>query len=486
MVRLLYQFILSLFLQRDAVLKIGPGRKDQLTLQQCFSNVFISGMIGSGKTTGICANLALGLYGHPSRPGALILCQKPDESARHIAYMRQTGRLADLIHVKPGGRWRINLLDSELSARGGGVESAKALLGVIMEAANRNRQRTSSDSYWPESSERQMGYAMALIQMAGLVVGFQEVLEFCQSLPNSPEQFKDPKWRQTSSAAKIVLAASMNCSETRAFKMAWEWFSTEWPELSEKTRSIIQSVTLNTLDKLLSNRFADLITGETTFTAEKALRDGKLVIFDVPGAVYGPPAQWAAVAVKLLFQRAAMRRSLKEPCRPFIFYTDEAANFCVPELDAMFLSQSRQFKCICINVIQNIPLAVTALGSSEAARHQVQAWTSNHATVIGCENSDPETNKLLSNFAGEVTEVTFGGSSGTSQPFDIVSDFLGQPQGNISASWNQVFRPALPPDAFVSLSKGGKSKIVQAYVFQSGRRFSNGNTFIRAQFRQRF
>ncbi|OWK39467.1 type IV secretory system conjugative DNA transfer family protein [Fimbriiglobus ruber] len=469
---------------RDAVLRLTP--RDWITQPQCCSNIFISGMIGSGKTTGICSNLALGLYCHPSRPGALILCQKPDEGARHIAYARQTGRLSDVIHVTPGGRWRMNLLDSELNAKGGGVESAKALLGVIMEAANRNRQRTSSDSYWPESSERQMGYAMSILQMASLVVGFQEVLEFCQSCPNSPEQLKDPKWRGSSFAAKCVLAASINHADDRNFKMAWEWFSTEWPELSEKTRSIIQSVTLNTLDKLLSNRFADLITGDTTFTAEEALREGKLVIFDVPGAVFGPPAQWAAVAVKLLFQRAAMRRSLKGECRPFIFYTDEAANFCVPELDAMFLSQSRQFKCICVNVIQNIPLAVTALGSSEAARHQVQAWISNHATVIGCANSDPETNKLLSSFAGEVKEVTFGGSNGSSQPYDIVGDFLGQQQGNVTASWSQAFRPALPSELFLGLAKGHRG-IVEAYVFQSGRSFaSNGKTWIKASFRQRF
>src|SRR5262249_9603303 len=146
----------------------------------------------------------------------------------------------------------------------------------------------------------------------------------------------------------------------------------------------------------------------TTFTPEMAMADGKIILFDVPGTVYGPAAIWASVAVKLLFQRAAMRRDLTKECRPLILWADDGARFLVPEQDALFLSQSRQFKTICVNIVQNIPLIVTALGSSEAARHQAYAWLSNHATIIAAANSDPETNKLFSDMAGETRETLYG------------------------------------------------------------------------------
>lgn len=471
----------------DRIMQIG-GPNDWLTLSECYSNIFISGQVGSGKTTGPGANLGLGLLAHPSRPGALILCQKPDEGARWMRYCELANRSADVIHVRLGGSHTINLLDYELGAHGGGVESAKALVGVIMEVANRNRSRNSSDSYWPESAERAMGYAMTLIRMARGKCGFNDVLEFMMSCPTSVEQVMSDAWNQEAFAARCLHDAAQKYGDTRPFQLAAEWLTTEWAELSEKTKSIVDSVIRITLDRFLSGEFADLISNDnTTFTPEMAL-DGKIIIFDVPGTVYGPAAVWASVAIKLLFQKAAMRRDLTKDCRPLILWADEAANFCVPELDAMFLSQSRQFKTICVNIVQNKPLVVTALGSNEAARHQTDAWISNHATIIAAANSDPETNKLYSDMAGETRETLYGGSTGGQFKYDIMADMMGQELGNANVSWNQQIRPSLPPAVFSQCAKGGKEYgfMTEAYVMQSGRVFSNGKPWIKAAWKQRW
>ena len=72
-------------------------------------------------------------------------------------------------------------------------------------------------------------------------------------------------------------------------EMAGDWLCQEWPELSDKTRSIIASVTTNTLDKLLTSKFAELLNGDTTFTPESAMERGNIVIWDTPGSVFGPP-----------------------------------------------------------------------------------------------------------------------------------------------------------------------------------------------------
>ena len=182
------------------------------------------------------------------------------------------------------------------------------------------------------------------------------------------------------------------------------------------------------------------------------------------------------------------RRDLSGECRPLIIWSDESANFCVPDGDAVFLSQSRQFKAINVNIIQNLPLVITALGASESARHQASAWLSNHATVLACANSDPETNKLFSSLAGEEKETLFGGSSSSAQHFDLVDDYMGRSTAQVNANWSEHYRPALPPERFNLLLRGGKENnfLTQAYCFQSGRRFSNGRNWILGTFRQRF
>jgi hypothetical protein len=472
----------------DALIHLGPAKDDLLLLGQAFANILIFGQVGSGKTTGIGAALAYSLLLHHSRPGFFVACQKPDEAERWLRYSRQCGRFNDVIHVKPGGRHTIDILDFETSCHGGGVEQAESLLGIIMEVANRNKTRNSADSFWPESAQRQMRFAMMIIRMAGIACGLRELMMFCMSLPTTPEQLKDPKWRKDSFAVNCLLGASENFPNDPTLEMAGEWLVKEWPELSDKTRSIIQSVTLTTLDKLLTSQFADLLNGETTFRPEEVLRDGKIVIWDCPGSVYGLPAILSTVSMKVLFQRACMRRDLSKQCRPFVLWTDEAANFCVPDVDAMFLSQSRQFKCICVNIVQNIPLIVTALGGNDTARNQAHAWISNHSLIVGAANSDPETNKHLSALAGEERETLYGGSSGGMQQFDLLDDFMGIPTSNVTANWNQTFRPALPPERFLDLAKGGKESgfIQQAYVFQSGRKFSNGKTWIKGAWKQKF
>lgn len=470
----------------DAILKVGPGQNDWLSIGQCESNILITGAVGSAKTTGPAANLALGLYAHRSRPAALVLCQKPDEAQRHIEYARMCGRLEDIVHVRPGGEHGIDIIDYELAS--GGVEQVKALIGVLLEVANRNKARSSSDSYWQDSSEKQMGNTCTIVQRSGLSCGLREIHHFCTSLPSSIEQLKDPLWRQSSYAVNCLLAATHEPERDWAFEAAGDWLLKEWPELSEKTRSIIQSVTLNTLDKLLSSKFADLITNDTTFTPEQAMRDGKIVIFDVPGAVHGPAAIWAAVALKVLFQRAAMRRDLNGPCRPLIFFTDEAANFAVPDVDAMFLSQSRQFKCICVSIVQNIPLVITALGSSESARIQALAWMSNHATVITAANLCPETNRHTSSLCGEHKETLYGGSSGSGQQFDLYAHLMGNAQSHVHANWSEQYRPIVPPERWMELLRGGKQTGFksEAYTIQSGRLFSNGRHWIKGTYQQQW
>ena len=291
-------------LDDDFIMSLGPGPGDGLTLSQCFSNIFIAGMIGSGKTTGVGVNLATGLLRihHDLRPAFYV---KNLMKGNAGSSMRKTRRKPPMSFTSSLAGY-IRLMLSRMNLMPKGVVSK--VPGSSWMSCSKSRTETSlapaADSYWPESSNRQMGYGMALIRMAGLSCGFRELLEFCQSLPSDAAQLKDPAWRRTAYAVNCLLAAAEEHEHEIAFKMAGEWLTNEWPGLNEKTKSIIQSVTINTLDRLLSSEFADLITEDTNWTPEQVMTEGRILIFDVPGAVYGPAAQLASIAIKLLFQRA--------------------------------------------------------------------------------------------------------------------------------------------------------------------------------------
>src|ERR1700684_4063950 len=108
----------------DRIMKLGPDENDWLSIDSCFNNIFVLGQVGSGKTTGPLAHLALGLLGHPSKPGALVLCQKPTEGRLWLSYAKKAGRLNDVIHVTPNGPHKLDIIDYEINTEGGGFEAA--------------------------------------------------------------------------------------------------------------------------------------------------------------------------------------------------------------------------------------------------------------------------------------------------------------------------------------------------------------------------
>lgn len=72
-------------------------------------------------------------------------------------------------------------------------------------------------------------------------------------------------------------------------------------------------------------------------------------------------------------------------------------------------------------------------------------------------------------------------------PYDAVGDHLSLDTGKCSYSLNEQWHPDVSPEAFTRLRKGGRENgyMVDAYVFQGGRIFSNGKTWVKTTFQQR-
>jgi hypothetical protein len=120
-------------------------------------------------------------------------------------------------------------------------------------------------------------------------------------------------------------------------------------------------------------------------------------------------------------------------------------------------------------------------------RDDAISWVANHQTKLVFANGDRETNDYFSALCGQSKQL-LGTSGSSNKPYDIASDMLGLPQDLGSYSCTQHWLPDVHPEAFTRLRKGGHENdfVVEAIAFQGGRKFSNGKTWIKASFEQKF
>src|SRR4051812_10088836 len=102
------------------------------------------GGIGAGKTSGPMDNFLLPAL--RAGCGAVWLCAKPDEPERAVRLSRQAGREADLILFKPGSGHCLDPLHAELTAVGGSVEAAVAMIDSVVQVSSRAQSGQGEDS----------------------------------------------------------------------------------------------------------------------------------------------------------------------------------------------------------------------------------------------------------------------------------------------------------------------------------------------------
>jgi hypothetical protein len=109
------------------------------------------------------------------------------------------------------------------------------------------------------------------------------------------------------------------------------------------------------------------------------------------------------------------------------------------------------------------------------SKYTMDSLMGNLQTKIWHANSDPMTNENASDTIGKSWhERQTSGESYGAESF------------NVSSGKNESFDYDVPPQAFTQLRKGGKrnNRIVEAIVFQNGRTWQNGKTYLFAEFKQ--
>ena len=459
---------------------------DLWTLADACEGVQIFGALGSGKTSGSGQAIAKSYL--RAGFGGLVLTAKPDERELWERFAADTGRSDDIMIFKPGGAYQFNFLKYEMKRPGEGAGDTENLVRLFRYVLDVQQQHTASrqDSFWENALNQLLRNAIDTAAAAADTETLQlsSIRDIIKTAPLHPEQLENRDWLENSfcmQSLKAGFARELSPDKRRDLEAAADYWTAEFPNLAEKTRSIIVLMFTGLADQFLRGKTHKLFTDKLSIVPELS-ETGKIIILDLPVKEYGESGRLAQILFKYLWQKAIERRSVKESPRPVFLWADEAQNFCA-SYDMQFQATARSAKACTVYLTQNLPNYYAAFGSGDKGKQEADALLGNLQTKIFHANGDPVTNNFAADTIGKSwqqhSSTNFGQSEGKGQD--------GKKQDSSGGGTSESYDYIIPPTDFTKLRKGGNPNglIVDGVIFQGGRRFAaTRESYLRVAFRQ--
>ncbi len=456
-------------------------------IRDACEGTLIEGVSGSGKTSGAlqtstCAMLRAGF-------GGLFLTSKVEDARVYAEWVRRCNRADDLRIFSPDSLIRYNFIADEArhsAADGVGLaENLTALLMTVSELLERGSGGggDGSTKYFRSEAQRLCNNALSTMLLAGVTITVPALHRFIVSAPMDPTQVKSRGWQDGSfcfHGLSAADAADKSPSQRADFELALSYFLFEWPGLSSKTRSVIQSTLTSVTDMLSRGAARDMLSSPTPNISPSDMYDGAIVIADFPVLLYRDVGQLIQVILKFMWQRAHARRDITTNQRPTFIVADEAQMLLV-DADQHFQAISRSTRTAVVYATQSHSGLLDAFGPhSEAMVHTLLA---NLQTKICHQQTDARTIQYYQELVGKLPISMMSGSRPLES--DWMAPIFGQGHG-ASAGLAQSMDFELQASDFNSLAKGGPPFYrTEAIVYQGGRMFSDGRTWLRTSFDQR-
>jgi hypothetical protein len=216
-------------------------------------------------------------------------------------------------------------------------------------------------------------------------------------------------------------------------------------------------------DKFLFSPYSRLFgSGKCTFVPEMTTHLGKIVIVDFPLLEYGhETGRLINVLVKLIFQRAWLRRKLSESPNPVFLWQDEF-QYLVTRRDNAFQQTCRGARVANVCITQNILNLSEELGEAQPGS-KTKSFLGNLMLKIGGQQNDPDTQEYLATLIGRewryIESFNAAGSDGPS----------------VGGSMQLVHK--VEPGEFSKLLKpDGSQPFCEAIIYQGGKTFNATKT----------
>lgn len=455
---------------------------EPFTLADACEGVQIFGGIGSGKTSGSGAELARAYL--RAGFGGLVLCAKKDVLEEWKTYAAQTGRENHLLVFDHAGDFVFPFLHYEIERAGEGAgftENLVRLFTTIYEAIDRGTGTGGHDPYWTRAMQQLLRNVIDLCMIARGTVSIPLIRDVIFSAPVSTQMITDTSWQGKSLCWKLlyeIYGKTLDYWTTLDMNSTASFWLEEFPALSDKTRTSVISTLTTMLDIFLRRPFRRLFSEPPDDPRQVAYPElshhGAIIILYLPVKEFAEAGRAVQVAYKYIWQQAAERRKvITGQTIPLFLWADEAQNF-VTEYDMHFQATARSSMACTVYLTQNLPNYYAELGG-DSGKHRIDSLVGNLQTKIFHANSDPVTNEFASN------TIAKGWITKTDETYSMNEGGFSFSEANHS-----LFEYEVIPQQFTTLKKGGiaNNGIVEGIVFQNGRRWSNGKTYLPARFKQ--
>ncbi len=450
---------------------------DRISHRDGFQGNIVFGGVGSGKSIGIGAAY-LRAYMRADY-GMCCLTVKPEETEEIEEIAKEQGRGDDVIKISPSSDFSHDFARAE-DERGEGSESETTLnlINTVIDIAQ--GASVKSESYWEGGKTQLLRNTITTLKCAGELVTFENIYRFIVTAPTSQkalagQDFKDTYCyhvlNQATENADTATNAGRAENHHRDFDICLLYWTKEYPNLAEKTRSIIVSMVTTGADMFLQGNL------RTVFSETKSrrpcppelARQGKIIIVDMPVKTFEGVGVIANNVYKLCFQKAAERLPFKKTGIAVALYADECQHF-LNDYDNLFLQTSRSAGCSVFFLTQSINNLITKYGDhGEAKAYNLLGLITNKYAM---RNTCVKTNQYFADLCGQDWEMQSSSSVG-----------IGDDDERITSSLSESRRYRVEPIRFSELLTDQEHLIFEA-IAHNGRTWSNGENFLNCYFKK--
>ena len=485
------------------LVKFSDDPKDFWTLRDATKGTFISGGIGSGKSSGSGKTFAKSFLKNGF--GGVVLCAKPDEKESWLRMVQEVNeeygvdRNDDLLIFEKGSKYQFNPIVYEVTREGEGSGEIFNLTNLLMELYKMGNRIGGGDNgkeerFWDNALRRCINRSLQLLKLANEEISVDSLRLVLSSAPTDDdlENLSDlseeemQNWGSRNYCVSLIFRAeelfekmkdNLNEDELKEVELEYdlvsEYFLKEFPRLPDKTRptivesflGIIEPFALGLLRKHFSNGVSEELKPENTFL------NGKVIILNFPVKEFLQAGIYAQSIYKLLWQQAVERRKLhlEEKPKPVFLWVDESQLF-LSDYDQIFQTTARSSLACTVFITQNISNYYVAV-AGQKPESRVDSLLGNLCTKIFHANNDAVTNEWAAKTIGREFRNVSGLSMGESQSMSVNKQLLYQ----------------VEPIAFTTLRSGGElnSYQVDSIITVAGRKWSDGKNYIECSFNQK-
>lgn len=419
----------------DLKLLIGKNsnhEKIYLPEKSLYQNIFITGTIGSGKTSSAMYPFTKQLIAYNSsdsfsKIGMLILDVKGNYYKQVEKIVKEENREEDLIILELNGLYKYNPLHKpNLSAN----VLANRLKTILLLFSKNN-----SESFWIDKAEQVLTECIKLCRLYNNgYVTFEEIHKLVT--------IESYYYEKINYLRDVFIKNKLSCEDIYNLLSSLNFFEKEFSKLDSRTKAILKSEITRITNPFVSdykihNTFNPSLSNLNFFGFEDVIKEGKIVVLNMNISEYQDFSKIIATYLKLDFQTEALIRLSNlntNNFRSIAFISDEYHEYCTSS-DADFFAQSREAKCINIVATQSYSSLLHTINDESAVKVIIQ----NLVNKLWFRTDDIFTIESAQKQLGKEDKEKISKSiseNATSTIFSYFSNSLNSKNSNISESIN--------------------------------------------------